>query len=118
MFKSIIDWNEERNNLVFTRTVEFSMLHEELMEFMSASNEHEEVDALCDLFVIATGAIWKLGYDPDRAMFETIREIKARKQDPIQKAMWAEEGVKGKWQKWKEQPKETLYKANYEKAKI
>lgn len=118
MYNAIVEWNKNRNNTEFVRTNEFAMLHEELMELMSATNDHEEVDALCDLIVIATGAIWKLGYDPELSMIETLREINSRKQDPIQKAMWKAKGISGKWLKHKEQDPSTLYKADYDKAKL
>ena len=68
---------------------------------------------------IAQG-IHRLQYnsDPELSMIETLKEINSRKQDPVQKTMWRAEGIKGKWQKWKEQPKDTLYKANYDQAKL
>lgn len=62
----------------------------------------------------------KLGYDPYKCMRETIKEISSRKQDPSQKEQW-DKGIfldTDKWKKWKEQPIDTLYKADYSKCKI
>ena len=61
-----------------------------------------------------------LGYDFNNCMIETIKEISSRQQDPEQKKRWdnGDYKVGEKWQKWKEQPKETLYKADYSKCKL
>lgn len=59
-----------------------------------------------------------LKYEPESCMMETIKEISSRQQCPVQKEEWSKNGVAGKWQKWKDQPKETLYKADYESCKI
>ena len=118
--KGIVAWNKARNNNTFNAMSEHSMLCEEMDELLIAmqnKDEHEIIDALCDIIVLATGAVYKLGYDIDDAMCETMLEINSRDQDPIQKLQWEENGAQGKWQKWLDQPKETLYKANYGKAK-
>ncbi len=80
MFKRIIQWNKDRNiPKVFDSGSEINMMDEELWEELyEADNDAERVDALCDLIVIATGALWKLGYDPDKAMAETLKEIESR----------------------------------------
>jgi hypothetical protein len=75
--------------------------------------EEDVVDAFGDIIVFATGAIMKAGHDPRLVMSEIGREINSRKQDPEQELEWRESGPKGKWQKWKEQPKDTLYKADF-----
>jgi D-mannonate dehydratase len=62
--------------------------------------------------------IESLGYNFNCVMDETVKEISSRQQDPEQKVKWSTVGSQGeKWQKWKEQPKETLYKADYNKCK-
>ncbi len=107
---SIIDWNEERGLKDFDLQAEVAMLREELEELENAKTEDEIIDALCDLRVIATGATHKLGYDPEEAMFETLREIHSRrgKFNP----------ATGKWEKDKsEEAQKKWYKANYEKAR-
>ena len=49
---------------------------------------------------------------------EVFKEINSRKQDPEQAIVWAGIGANGKWQKMKDQLKETLYVANYSKCKL
>jgi len=57
-------------------------------------------------------------YDIKKCMIETIKEISARKQDPVQKIEWEENGASGKWQKDKNQDSASIYKANYGICKI
>lgn len=65
--------------------------------------------------------LWKLledkGYNPQLALLETIKEISSRRQDPKQAEQWSLHGASGKWRKDKNQPKETLYQANYDNAR-
>lgn len=67
-------------------------------------------------------SLWKLledkGYNPELALMETIKEISSRRQDPKQAEQWRLHGARGKWHKDKNQPKDTLYKANYDNARI
>lgn len=118
VFDKIIEWNLNRNNLDFDWYNEYIMLKEELVEFSEGETADDGVDALCDIIVVATGAMWKLGYNPNIAMEETLKEISSRQQDPVQKAQWEENGAEGKWKKWVYQPSNTLYKADYSKAKL
>ena len=111
ILERIVDWNKERRLLdSFSADAEYNMLREELEEFIEAKDENEMIDALCDIVVVATGAIAKLGYDPVRAMDETIKEISSRRGSFNENT--------GKWEKDKNQPKDTLYKANYEQARL
>lgn len=112
----IVQWNKERNNVEFNLVNEHSMLQEELNELFDAMDESDIVDALCDIIVVATGAIHKLGYNPNISMNETLKEISSRQQDPIQKDIWKKWGASGKWEKNKSQEPSTLYKADYTKA--
>lgn len=61
-----------------------------------------------------------LGFDFIKAMQETLKEINSRVQDPEQKARWesGDRPAGEKWKKWKEQPEETLYKADYESCRL
>lgn len=118
VLNKIVQWNKERNNVEFSISNETEMLYEELKELVVGyPNEHEMIDALCDIIVVATGAIHKLGYNPNIAMNETLKEISSRQQDPIQKDIWKKWGASGKWEKNKSQKPSTLYKADYTKAK-
>lgn len=111
--QGIIKFNKERNLTNYDGSAEYNMLLEELdKEFFPAvvqGNEYEQVDALCDIIVVATGALWKLGYEPDLALKQTIKEITSRKGSFNQ--------ATGKWQKDVNQDPSTLYKANYNLAK-
>lgn len=110
--KEIVKWNQERQLLTFDAMAQYAMLEEELHEFFTAysnDDETEMVDALCDLIVVATGALYKLGYNPKEALRETVKEISSRKGsvDP----------ARGKWVKDPNQDPSTLYKADYESAR-
>jgi hypothetical protein len=61
----------------------------------------------------------RFGFDAQIAMEETVLEISSRLQDPKQAEKWDLHGNDGdKWMKWKDQPENTLYKADYTKAKL
>jgi hypothetical protein len=97
---------------MYDATNEDNMIAEELEELSLARSNHnrnEMVDAYCDLIVLATGAIHKLGFDPTESMAETLLEINSRK--------GSVDRLTGKWQKDKDQDPSTLYKANYDNAK-
>jgi len=110
--KGIVQFNLDRGLTDFSPTPEYKMLHEELQEFLVAAaqnNTYEMVDALCDITVVAVGSLSKLGYDPNKALQETVKEITSRK--------GAFNKSTGKWEKDRNQDPTTLYKADYEKAK-
>lgn len=60
---------------------------------------HTIIDASNDLVVFATQIPYKLGYDTDECMNETLKEIGSRVQDPQQAFEWERGGAHGKWQK-------------------
>jgi len=70
------------------------------------------ITILLKCFVI----VEELGYDFIECIKETIKEISSRVQAPGQKILWQQYGVQGKWQKWKDQHQDTLYKADYAKC--
>lgn len=102
MFQKIVEWNRERGLLDkgFNHEKEVSFIVEELLESagnhdsITARAKAEEiakdivtpeyfdkekvVDALFDIVVFATGAMAKLGYNPDLVMNEGFREINSR----------------------------------------
>ena len=111
-FDTIVNWNRSRNLTIYDATTEDNMIAEELEELSLArtnNNVDQIVDAYCDLIVLATGAIHKLGYNPTDAMSETLLEINSRK-GTINK-------LTGKWEKDPNQDPSTLYKADYSRAK-
>lgn len=118
--KGIVQWNKDRGLTEFSKVAEWRMLKEELDEFQEAATDDEMVDALADIIVVATGALFKLGYDPTLVMKETLKEINSRKQDPEQKKRWesSSERPKEKWKKDVNQDPSTLYTANYKLCKL
>ena len=101
----------------YDRVKEIECLEEEIDELDTADCWHEEVDALCDIIVFASGALMKLGCDVEDVMSETLKEIESRRQCPIQKLDWELNGSNGaKWQKDRNQDVSTLHKAKYEKV--
>ena len=127
----VVEWNKERglDTQVPNRTSATRMLMEELMEYNGIENEvmldaltnhvvagppvdeDEKVDALCDLIVIATGELLKMGYNPEKAMDETIKEISSR--------TGAFEEASGKWKKFTTPEAKALwYTAQYGIAKL
>ena len=108
----VIKFNTDRRLTGFNPESELIMLNEEVRELTDAvlkKDEHEIIDALNDIRVLVTGALWKLGQDPDASTLETCKEILSRK--------GGFNAVTGKWEKDKNQDKSTLYKADYFKSK-
>ncbi len=106
--QGIVAFNEERGLKDFDLLNEHRMLLEELQEFMHASScdqEYETVDALCDIIVVAAGGLHKLGYNPESALLETVKEIRSRKGKVNPET--------GKWEKDVDQDPATLHKAFY-----
>jgi hypothetical protein len=104
----IVKFNVDRKLETFDASAESTMLAEELQEFWSGyslGDEYEMIDALCDIIVVAAGAIHKLGYDPTEVLSETVKEITSRQ------GTFNE--VTGKWEKDRNQDPSTLYKAVY-----
>lgn len=67
---------------------------------------------MCDELVTAKK------YDFKKVINEKIKLLNSRLQDPQQKQDWIKNGTNLKWQKMRNQPKETLYIANYGKCKF
>ena len=106
--QGIVAFNDSRNLTNFDPINEYRMIEEELQEFIFAAdnnNEYETVDALCDIIVVAAGGLHKLGYSPEDALAETVKEISSRK--------GAINPATGKWEKDVNQDPTTLYKAVY-----
>lgn len=75
------------------------------------------LDAIQDIQVFLINETELMGYDNDAALREVIKEILSREQCPIQKEQWLKYGAVGKWKKDLNQNKNTLYKADFSKAK-
>lgn len=113
ILSKINNWAEKRGliNIQFEKDKQAAFITEELTELLSANTPEEYVDAFCDMIVFSTNAIRVLGYNPDIAMEETVKEIDSRK--------GAFNPESGKWEKFKDdEHKKLWYKADYEKAKI
>lgn len=107
--QEIRNWNLERNiPQRFNPQAEAAMLLEEVTELLQAGNRHAQVDALCDVVVLAVGAMYKLGFDADVAMGETIKEIDDRS--------GAYDDKVGKWLKG--EPNLARYIADYFRAEM
>jgi hypothetical protein len=65
-------------------------LTEEFMDkyYANQTTEHQKVDAICDMKVFGINHLETQGYDAEKCMMETIKEISSREQDPIQKLIW------------------------------
>jgi predicted HAD superfamily Cof-like phosphohydrolase len=72
ILQRVFDWNEQRNNTTYDRTLEVKMLIEELQEYVEAADEVQELDAIADLLFVAAGTLFKFsekhGIDPVRAL--------------------------------------------------
>jgi predicted HAD superfamily Cof-like phosphohydrolase len=56
-------WNKTRDNMRFSPSLEYSMLYEEVDEFLEAGVINDKVamaDALADVIVVAVGGLYKL----------------------------------------------------------
>ena len=106
----VVVWNARRNLTTFNPSTAVTLLHREYEELLRHLLEGQPtVDDFCDLIVVCAGAIYQQGYNPELAMLETLKEISSRQGsiDP----------TTGKWEKQKDQPLETLYKADYSKCR-
>lgn len=89
-------------------------------DIIIAGDNIEELSnkTLADIFLACWKTVYIFGYDFEKCMLETIKEISSRRQDPKQFSDWVENGASGKWLKDKNQDPDTLYKADYERCKL
>lgn len=140
IYKLLAKWRKERNITNSDYRLYFQNIIEELLEPLGYSKEEIKllkieiynkyfpkdcalredlvVDTICDIKVFSINELGTMKYNGKKCMKETIKEISSRDQDPFQKDIWNKNGASGKWQKWQEQPKETLYVADYSKCKL
>lgn len=141
MIKKLREWRKDRHLELQDHKVYIENIYEELLEAyytkefiqevkqefkenllqddIKVASEHEVVDAIADIIVFSINQLELMGYDANKVMNETIKEISSRKQDPVQQEIWFKSGFDGtKWQKDLSQDINTLYKANYQGCKI
>lgn len=133
MINRIVKWNKDRllDKQEFDLRVETINIIEELIEinytslksdkaralanqiygFINSSEQMDKdnvIDGLCDIVVYAIGSMYKLGYEPNECMDETLKEIETRTGSIID----------GKFIKDKSREAKTKwYKADYTKCK-
>ena len=77
MINEISTWNYIRGNRNFREKLEYSMLAEELQEFLEADTDVDKADALADLIFVAVGSLYKLTGDTYKAEAIMAEVIKA-----------------------------------------
>lgn len=80
IFQSLAQWREERGLQNQIGNVAGNIC-EELTEYLRATTVEDEIDALCDMVVLAINAIEAKGYDAEICMEETLKETHSRKGD-------------------------------------
>ena len=112
----IKNWGLERSfdNLTSDRNGYVACITEELGEWLEAcdnKDEMERVDALADIIVFSSTELLKKGYDVEKVLLETAKEINSRT------GAWNEEAQK--WQKFKTPEAKALWvKADYTDTKL
>ena len=102
----VVVWNTRRNLNTFNPSTSITLLHREYEELLRHLLEGKPtIDDWCDIIVVAAGAIYQQGYNPELALLETVKEISSR-QGTIDPST-------GKWEKDRNQDPSTLYTANY-----
>ena len=114
---SLSQWRKDRN-ITAPQGTFVPMIKEELQEYLDASSEHDQVDALADIMVFTANELALMGYDLDLVMKQVVKHISSRQQDPIQFAEWHVNGPNGKWKKDPSQDPSTLYEPDYTCCKL
>lgn len=82
------------------------------------ASDRAVLDSINDIEVFSINEVELMGYDNNKCMNETVKEISSRNQDPMQQELWFKSGYDGtKWMKDINQDPSTLYKADYNKGK-
>ena len=71
----VFQWNAERNNTTYDRTLEVKMLIEELQEYVEAETDVEELDAIADLLIVAAGTLFKFSEKHGIEPLEALRIV-------------------------------------------
>ena len=113
----------ENLHINYTKRISHTMTQQEVSNYLITTLEAYCVGAsnnqniFQSLYSVAASYIEQLGYSVSLVMKETLKEIQSRRQNPLQKKEWEENGPKGKWLKDKMQDETTLYKAKYNLCK-
>lgn len=133
MIKKLRQWRKDRQLQLQEHKVYVENVYEELLEAyytkefiqevkqefkenllqddIKVASEHEVVDAIADIIVFSINQLELMGYDADKVMNETIKEISSRK--------GAVPDGGGKWLKYEDDYHKSLwYKADYQGCKI
>jgi len=114
--QEIKNWGTERSfeKLSSDRNGYVACITEELGEWLEACDNNdvaEQVDALADVIVFSSTELLKMGYDVEKVLLETAKEINSRT------GAWNEEAQK--WKKFKTPEAQALWvKADYSNTKI
>lgn len=65
VIQRVIDWNALRYDQVYDKALQYELLSEEIEELNDAPTFIDRIDALCDIYFVAIGAMWKLGINPE-----------------------------------------------------
>lgn len=138
MTEELRQWRKDRNITEANTKVYVENVLEELLEIYYTDKDYikEEKDLMMDMFfrakpistedtldaiqdiqVFSINETELMGYDNVRCNQEVFSEINSRLQDPEQVIEWKTTKSKGKWKKDLQQDVNTLYKADYSKAK-
>ena len=138
--KELTTWRANRPALTHNHRIYFTNIIEELLEplytketvkmftkeiveryypeTLELTSNNCVLDSICDIQVFSINEVELMGYDNNKCMDETVKEISSRQQDPEQKKLWLSNGSNGeKWMKDPKQDPSTLYKADYGKCK-
>jgi len=59
-FTKIVDWNRKRNDLSYSKSLELSMLREEMQEYWAATDVVDKLDAVADILFVGAGTMAKV----------------------------------------------------------
>ena len=109
-------------NIVYNKksfSVESTLEHlESCINNINMTIPYQTYTLLCTIVAICEELVAAKKYDFKKVLNEKILTINSRLQDPKQKKDWIKNGASGKWQKMRNQPRETLYIPNYGKCKL
>lgn len=68
IFKRVAGWNAKRYDRELSIDLTIDLCSEEIQEYFDATEQVDELDAICDLMYLAMGGLWKAGEDLDPAI--------------------------------------------------